>query len=111
MSDENRSKERRQIVRAWTLVAQTGLIVITSAAIGLGVGLFIDHRFSLKYMPATIILSLWGLISGFVRAYQLVKHQLGRNSEDDIAGVYDRLKKEPQDFSDEDLDDDDDDYR
>ncbi len=54
------------------LVMQLGLVIATSTFIGLAVGLFIDKRLHINGLFSIIFL-VFGVIGGFMAAYELIK--------------------------------------
>lgn len=56
------------------LITQLGLVVLSSTFVGLFVGIFLDSKLNTKPI-ITIICLIFGVIGGFMAAYQLIKQK------------------------------------
>ncbi|MDO5564260.1 MAG: AtpZ/AtpI family protein [Eubacteriales bacterium] len=70
---------KKKIFKTYILILQLGITMISSIVIGLIIGLCIKHFFKLDII---IIFLLFGIISGFINSYKLIKstHDLGKSS-------------------------------
>jgi ATP synthase protein I len=64
----------RSFLKYLGLITQLGLVVLSSTFVGLFVGLLIDKKLNTKPW-LTIICLVFGVIGGFISAYQLIKQK------------------------------------
>ncbi len=68
------NKMERSFLQYLGLITQLGLVILSSTFVGLFVGLFLDSRLNTKPI-ITIICILFGVVGGFMAAYQLIKEK------------------------------------
>jgi|GEM_PF-3285118 len=111
MSRKSENEGKRQVVKAWTMVLQLGLIVIANVAVFVIIGMLLDHLFG---WSVTVWMVFIGLICGVAQAFRQAYTLVGTNDENNLAGIYERLEREKKsgmvDDDDEDDADDEDDY-
>lgn len=59
------------------LITQLGLVIFSSTFVGLFAGILIDRKLNTKPV-VTIICLIFGVIGGFISAYQLIKQKEAR---------------------------------
>ena len=74
MTSDNQRPSRRGDLAALALIGQVGLMIAGGAAVGAGVGLFIDRLIGGSSHIATIIGLLLGLAAGIYGVYRLVSN-------------------------------------
>ncbi len=108
MSLKLEKDEKRQVVKAWTMVLQLGLIVIANVAVFVIIGMLLDHVFG---WSITIWMVFVGLVCGLAQMFRQAYTLVGKNDENNLAGIYERLEREKRSgIVDDDDEDDEDEY-
>ncbi len=108
MSLKSEKDEKRQVVKAWTMVLQLGLIVIANVAVFVIIGMLLDHVFG---WSITIWMVFVGLVCGLAQMFRQAYTLVGKNDENNLAGIYERLEREKRSgIVDDDDEDDEDEY-
>ena len=102
MSHKSEKDEKRQVVKAWTMVLQLGLIVIANVAVFVIIGMLLDHLFG---WSVTVWMVFVGLICGVAQLFRQAYTLVGKNDENNLAGVYERLEREKRSDTADDEDD------
>ncbi len=108
MSLKSEKDEKRQVVKAWTMVLQLGLIVIANVAVFVIIGMLLDHVFG---WSITVWMVFVGLVCGLAQMFRQAYTLVGKNDENNLAGIYERLEREKRSgIVDDDDEDDEDEY-
>ena len=108
MSQKTEKESKRQVVKAWTMVLQLGLIVIANVAVFVIIGMLLDHFFG---WSITVWMVFVGLICGLAQMFRQAYTLVGKNDENNLAGIYERLEREKRSgIVDDDDEDDEDEY-
>ena len=91
MSLKSEKDEKRQVVKAWTMVLQLGLIVIANVAVFVIIGMLLDHVFG---WSITVWMVFVGLVCGLAQMFRQAYTLVGKNDENNLAGIYERLERE-----------------
>ena len=108
MSQKTENEGKRQVVKAWTMVLQLGLIVIANVAVFVIIGMLLDHVFG---WSITVWMVFVGLVCGLAQMFRQAYTLVGKNDENNLAGIYERLEREKRSgIVDDDDEDDEDEY-
>ncbi len=91
MSQKTENEGKRQVVKAWTMVLQLGLIVIANVAVFVIIGMLLDHVFG---WSITVWMVFVGLVCGLAQMFRQAYTLVGKNDENKLAGIDERLEGE-----------------
>lgn len=94
------NRDRRNVLRAWVLVLQLGLVNISAIAICLLIGWALKTYAGVDVMVGMVI---FGIICGFVASFRMAYHEVGGDDEEtrQRLGIYDRKTPEEEPLPDE----------